>query len=128
MQRVAPSKDLVFLPSGRGHHAGECGQGPGEGPEAVGAGRPGRRPAGRSLAVREQRCQTQEQILVEKLQGGPRFGVRRVCRGCFPIMHQSHSGFYKKTSVPQCHSINSFLAMIKSVVIKLCNCYEVLAL
>ncbi|KAI9540276.1 hypothetical protein NQZ68_002210, partial [Dissostichus eleginoides] len=51
-----------------GHHACERGQSPGEGPEAVGAGRPGRRPAGRSLAVREQRRQTQEQVLVEKLQ------------------------------------------------------------
>lgn len=62
--------DGCFHPSGGGHHACECGQSPGERSEAVGAGRLRRRPAGRSLAVREQRCQTQEQVLVEKLQGG----------------------------------------------------------
>lgn len=56
-------------PSGGGHHARERRQSPGEGPEAVGARRPGRRPSGRSLAVRKQRRQTQEQVLVEKLQG-----------------------------------------------------------
>ena len=61
--------DRCARPSGGRHHACERGQSSGERPEAVGAGRPGRRPAGRSLAVREQRRQTQEQVLVEKLQG-----------------------------------------------------------
>jgi len=56
--------------SGGGHHACERGQGPGARPETVGVGRPGRRAAGRSLAVREQRRQAQEQVLVEELQGG----------------------------------------------------------
>lgn len=77
--------DKCSCPTGGGHHACERGQSPGEGPEAVGAGRPGRRPAGRSLAVREQRRQTQEQVLVEKLQG--------VC--LFPIMHLSYSVLHK---------------------------------
>ena len=61
--------DRCARPSGGRHHACERGQSSGARPEAVGAGRPGRRPAGRSLAVREQRRQTQEQVLVEKLQG-----------------------------------------------------------
>lgn len=76
--------DRCVCPSGGGHHARERGQSPGERPEAVGAGRPGRRPAGRSLAVREQRRQTQEQVLVEKLQGGH----------VFPIMLRSCSIHY----------------------------------
>lgn len=72
--------DRCVCPSGGGHHARERGQSPGERPEAVGAGRPGRRPAGRSLAVREQRRQTQEQVLVEKLQGGHVFPI--MLRSC----------------------------------------------
>lgn len=65
-----PPSDWRTCPTGGGHYACERGQGPGERPEAVRAGRPGRRPAGRSLTVWEQRRQTQEQVLVEKLQGG----------------------------------------------------------
>lgn len=65
----AEPQSRCFWTSGGWHHARECGQSVGEGPEAVGAGRPGGRPAGRSFPVWEQRRQTQEQILVEKLQG-----------------------------------------------------------
>lgn len=76
--------DRCARPSGGRHHACERGQSSGERPEAVGAGRPGRRPAGRSLAVREQRRQTQEQVLVEKLQG------ECVCVVCFPSCNSQH--------------------------------------
>lgn len=55
--------------SGGGHHAGERGQSPGAGPEAVRAGRPGGRSSSRSLAVRDQRRQAEEEVLVEELQG-----------------------------------------------------------
>ncbi|CAM5178906.1 unnamed protein product [Eretmochelys imbricata] len=47
---------------------GERGQGAGAGPEAVGAGRPGGRPAGRRLPVRDQRRQAEAQVLVEEPQ------------------------------------------------------------
>lgn len=94
-------------PSGGGHHARERGQSPGARPEAVGAGRPGRRPAGRSLAVREQRRQTQEQVLVEKLQGGNDW---RVCVHvvCFPS-YISPARYYIKTVgfIPQCDYVLS---------------------
>lgn len=56
-------------PSGGGHHACECGQSLGARPEVVGAGRQSWRPTGRSVTVREQRCQTEKQVLVEELQG-----------------------------------------------------------
>lgn len=84
--------DGCFHPSGGRHHACECGQSPGERSEAVGAGRPRRRPAGRSLAVREQRCQTQEQVLVEKLQGG--CDTRRFFHVSFPSPHILPSGWF----------------------------------
>lgn len=54
---------------GGGHHENECGQGAGKRPEAVGAWQPGRCIASRCLTVRDQCSQTEEEILVEKLQG-----------------------------------------------------------
>ena len=55
---------------GGGHHAGECGQGFGKGPEALGAGWQSGCSPSRSLPVRKLRSTAKEQVLVEELQGG----------------------------------------------------------